>query len=122
MSLSGVDNMSQTLSGIDAKSVNKTEGWRFTVDFRNLNRASTGMGRPIPNIQHILSRLGAHKPKYYDKLDFTSGYHRVPLAENSRWLTAFITFMGVFEGCKVLTGLKGAGTYFQRVLASIVLL
>ena len=104
-----------------AKSVNKTEGWRFTVDFRNLNRASTGMGWPIPNIQQMLRRLGEHKPKYFGKLDFTSGYHQAPLAENSRWLTAFITFMGVFEWCRVPMGLKGAGAYFQGTLASIVL-
>ena len=28
-------------------------GWRFCVDFRNLNMASTGMGWPIPNIQQM---------------------------------------------------------------------
>jgi hypothetical protein len=104
-----------------AQTVNKTEGWRFTVDFRNLNRASTGMGWPIPNIQQMLRRLGEHKPKYFGKLDFTSGYHQAPLAEDSRWLTAFITFMGVFEWCRVPMGLKGAGAYFQGTLASIVL-
>ena len=97
-------------------------GWRFCVDFRNLNMASTGMGWPIPNIQQMLQRLGSHKPKIFGKLDLTSGYHQAPLSVASRVFTAFITFMGVYEWNRVPMGLKGAPSYFQGVVASVVLL
>ena len=96
-------------------------GWRFCVDFRNLNLASTGMGWPIPNVPQMLRRLGDHKPKIFGKLDLTSGYHQAPLSLSSRAYTAFTTFMGVYEWCRVPMGLKGAGSYFQGVLASQVL-
>ena len=96
-------------------------GWRFCVDFRNLNLASTGLGWPIPNVPQMLRRLGDHKPKIFGKLDLTSGYHQAPLSLSSRAYTAFMTFMGVYEWCRVPMGLKGAGSYFQGVLASQVL-
>ena len=96
-------------------------GWRFCVDFRNLNMACAGMSWPIPNILQMLRRLGAHKPKFFGKLDLTSGYHQAPLAVDSRVYTAFMTFMGVYEWCRVPMGLKGAPSYFQGILSSVVL-
>ena len=96
-------------------------GWRFCVDFRNLNLACTGLGWPLPNIPEMLRRLGDHKPKIFGKLDLTSGYHQAPLSLSSRVYTAFICFMGVYEWCRVPMGLKGAGSYFQGVLSSQVL-
>jgi len=96
--------------------------WRFCLDFRWLNLVSTGMGWPLPNIPHMLQRLGAKRAKYYAKIDLTAGYHQAPLAKDSRVYTAFTCFMGIYEWCRVPMGLKGAPAYFQGVLASIVLL
>ena len=66
-------------------------------------------------------RLGRHKSKYFGILDLSSGYYQAPLAEESRPLTAFITFMGIYEWLRVPMGLKSAGSYFQQLLATIVL-
>ena len=95
--------------------------WRFCIDYRWLNLVCKGMGWPIPNIKNMLQRLGAKRAKYYAKLDLTSGYHQAPLHKDSRGYTAFVTFMGIYEWCRVPMGLKGAPSYFQGVLASIVL-
>jgi hypothetical protein len=54
-------------------------------------------------------------------MDMTSGYHQAPIAAESRIFTAFITFMGVFHWMRVPMGLKSAGSYFQRVMATVVL-
>ena len=72
-------------------------------------------------MKNMLQRLGARRARYYAKLDLTSGYHQAPLHKNSRGYTAFVTFMGIYEWCRVPMGLKGAPSYFQGVLASIVL-
>ena len=100
----------------------KPEGkWRFCLDYRKFNMVCEGMGWPLPNIQHMIQRLGKKKPKYFAKIDLTSGYHQAPLHENSRVYTAFITFMGIFEWLRVPMGLKEAPAYFQSILATIVL-
>jgi hypothetical protein len=95
--------------------------WRFAVDYRGLNACSLSMGWPIPNINHMLQRLGSKKPKFFAKIDLTHGYHQVPLHPDSWAYTAFITFMRIYQWLRVPMGLKGAPSYFQQVMATIVL-
>jgi hypothetical protein len=68
--------------------VTKPNGkWRFTIDFRQLNSATTTeINWPLPNIAEMLQRLGQKRPKYFAKFDMTSGYHQTPLHENSKGL------------------------------------
>ena len=95
--------------------------WRFCIDYRRLNDATTKLGWPIPNIKHMLRRIGESKSKYYAKIDFTKGYYQAPLSMNSRALTAFICFCGVYQWLRVPMGLKGAPSYFQKEMATLVL-
>ena len=95
--------------------------WRFCVDFRRLNDCSETIGWPIPNILHMIHRIGDHRSKIYGIMDLTKGYYQAPLSAASRIFTAFITFMGVFKWLRVPMGVKGAPSYFQKVLATVVL-
>jgi hypothetical protein len=79
------------------------------------------MGWPIPNIEAMLRRIGSQRAKYYGIMDLTSGYHQAPLSASARIFTAFITFCGVYEWLRVPMGLKGAPSYFQKIMASVVL-
>ena len=54
-------------------------------------------------------------------MDLTSGYHQAPLAEASRKYTAFTSAVGLFEWCRVVMGLKGSCSYFQRMMMVEVL-
>ena len=102
--------------------VKKPNGkWRTTQDLKHLNACTEGLGYPIPNINDIKTRISAQKPKFYASLDLTSGYHQIPLAEESKKYTAFRTSLGLHEWCRMTMGLKGAGHWFQYVLATIVL-
>jgi transposase InsO family protein len=98
------------------------EKWRFCIDYQPLNACCEGDGWNLPNIQQMLQRLGSHRPKLFAVMDLTSGYHQAPLNISSRAYTAFITFMGIFEWLRVPMGLKGAASYFQKVLSTVVLL
>ena len=70
----------------------------------------------------MLQRVGDKRPKIFGKLDLTSGYHQAPIDKESRSYTAFITHMGVYEWNRAAMGLKGAGPWFQQILAGIVLI
>ena len=96
--------------------------WRFCLDYVRLNEATVGVESwPIPNIPQMIRRIGSKKPRVYGVMDMTSGYHQAPLSGEAQLLSAFICFMGVFHWLRVPMGLKTAGPYFQRVMATIVL-
>ena len=54
--------------------------WRTTIDYRKFNKCITTQHWPLPNISNMIQRIGTRKPKYFAKLDMTSGYWQAPLA------------------------------------------
>ena len=96
--------------------------WRFCLDYVRFNDATVGTESwPIPIIPHTLQRIGDKKPRVFGVMDMTSGYHQAPLSASARILTAFICFIGIFHWLRVPMGLKNAAAYFQRVMATVVL-
>ena len=96
--------------------------WRTTIDYRYFNQCITPQHWPLPNISQMLQRIGSKKPRYFAKLDMTSGYWQAPLAEETKRFTAFITFMGIFEWNRAPMGTQPAGGYFHYCIAFIVLI
>ena len=75
----------------------------------------------LPHISNILNRIGSTNPAWFGVMDFTQGFYQALLEDASRRLTAFWTHLGIFEWTRVPMGIKGAPTYFQRVMATQVL-
>ncbi len=71
-------------------------------------------------IYELQQRIGRKRPKFFAVIDFTSGYHQAPIAEDSIPFTAFVTHRGVYEWVRFPMGLKGAPSYFQREVAKIL--
>ena len=94
---------------------------RLCIDYRALNECSEGESWPLPVIKQVLERLGKHKPAFYGKMDFTSGFWQAVLTPESRVYTAFTTYMGLYEWTRVPMGLKGSPSYFQSRMAFEVL-
>ena len=98
-----------------------TEGqWRFVVDFKNLNKISSGEHWPIPNIETLLRRIGDKGAKYFNIMDLTSGYFQAPIHPNVQEFTAFMTDQGIFDWTRLPMGPKGAGSYFQKTMTQEV--
>ena len=97
------------------------DGFRFGIDYRKLNDCTESASWPLPNIKQMFVRLGQHKSKVYGVVDLTSGYHQAPLSLSARIFTAFIAFCGVFHYLRLPFGPKRAPSYFQEVMAAVVL-
>ena len=102
--------------------VPKPDGtFRMCVDYRALNDCTSDASWPIPNIAEMLRRIGNQKPKIFGIMDLTQGYHQAPLTYATRAYTAFITFSGVYQFTRLPFGPKRAPSYFQEIMATVVL-
>ena len=54
-------------------------------------------------------------------MDLTQGYHQAPLTFATRAYTAFITFSGVYQFIRLPFEPKWAPSYFQEIMATVVL-
>jgi transposase InsO family protein len=96
--------------------------WRFCIDYRKLNDCTKSASWPIPNIQQMFARLGTHHSDIFGVMDLTAGYHQAPVSLGTRIFLAFICFCGIFQFCRLPFGPKRAPSYFQQMMASIVLI
>ena len=96
--------------------------FRLCVDYRNLNDASESASHPIPNIKHMLNRIGDHRSSIYGVMDLTQGYHQDEVAKGTKVLLAFIVFCGIYQFLRLPFGPKKAPAHFQEQMASCVLL
>jgi putative transposase len=96
--------------------------WRLCIDFKSLNDATESMETwPLQNISIMIDRVTQHRPRLYGKVDMTSGFFQAAIDERSGPFTALIKSTGLFQWCRLPMGLKGAASYFQRMMASKVL-
>lgn len=84
------------------------------IDYRELNKNTVPDRYPLPLISEQISRL--HGAKFFSKLDCASGFHLIPMSEESIERTAFITPFGQYEYLTMPFGLRNAISIFQRAI------
>lgn len=100
--------------------VRKKDGsQRFCVDYRKLNEQTHVETSQVPPIADTLMELCA--ATIFGTLDLKSGYWQVPLAKDSRHLTAFSTPDGASYEFHVMPfGLAGAPGTFQNLMVHVL--
>ena len=88
-------------------------GVRLVTDFSKVNQYVLRPEHPFPSPEEILAWITGSS-KVFAKLDCKSGYHQIPLAEESRDLMTFITTRGRFCYCRAPMGLTSSNDEFCR--------
>lgn len=101
--------------------VSKPDGsYRFVVDYRKLNSVTIKDNFPMQSIQDSLESLGSSEAKWFSSIDLLSGYHQVPIAEDSKQYTAFVTHGGLYEFNRLSFGLANAPACFNRLMTRVL--
>ncbi|GFN86353.1 Pol polyprotein [Plakobranchus ocellatus] len=90
---------------------------RLCVDLTKLNEGVKRENFPLPLTEELLTRLAGGK--LFTKLDCNSGFHQMPLAEESQKLTTFITPFGRFCYKRLPFGISGP-ELFHREMSQLV--
>ena len=85
---------------------------RLTVDFKRLNDQVKRPTHPMVSPREAVCRI--EKARYFTKLDARHGYWQIPLSEESRNLTVFMTPWGRYRYLRNPQGLISAGDEFNR--------
>ena len=97
---------------------NKDDSIRLTIDYRKINPHVNVDNYPMPDRDIVIEKLC--DSKFLTKLDLTKAYLQMPLNENSRKYTSFVTEYGQFEFCVVPFGIKFASGLCNRVMNEIL--
>ena len=96
----------------------KDGSWRFCVDYRRLNEQTVRMSNPMQNVEAVLTSLGGND--LYTTLDLASGYWAIPLDEQTKDKTGFITPEGLFQYKRLPFGLTNAPAAFTQMMEMVL--
>jgi len=92
----------------------KSGEYRLCIDFRELNAMTKKFVYPLPKIEDCIDTLAGNH--FISLLDFSSGFHHLPLEEKSKELTAFKTEDGLFHYTRMPFDLANAPSSFQKMV------
>lgn len=80
---------------VPKKSLDGSKKWRLCIDYRLVNSKLVADKYPLPRIEDILDGLG--RAKHFSIIDLFSGFHQIPISEESRDITSFSTPDGSYR-------------------------
>ena len=91
---------------------------RICIDLTLLNRAVRREVHPMRSVDENLAKLGGSV--IYSKLDGNSGFWQIPLDDESKLLTTFISPFGRFCFNRLPFGISSAPEIYQRMMSSVL--
>ena len=99
--------------------VKKKDGsLRFCVDYRRIDAITYKDSYPLPHIDNCLNALSGSS--WFSTLDLRSGYYNIPIAEQDRDKSAFVTRRGCYRYTVMPFGMTCAPSVFQRLMDCVL--
>ena len=91
---------------------------RICIDYRKLNNVTIFDPEPMPQMQDIFAELSGCQ--YFSKFDFCKGYWQVPMRNEDKDVTTFVTHRGLFRFKVMPFGLVNAPATFSRIMRKLL--
>ena len=91
---------------------------RFCVDYRKINASTVLDNEPIPNMEEIITDVGG--ATFFTKIDLSKGYWQIPVKEEDRAKTAFVTPDGQYQFKVLPFGMVNAPALFTRMMRRLL--
>ena len=91
---------------------------RICVDYRKLNKVTAADPEPMKTPENLFQRLG--KSNYFSKIDLSKGYWQIPVAEEDKKKTAFVTSDGNYDFIRKPFGMKNSEAILVRGLRMLI--
>ena len=92
---------------------------RFAIDYRGLNSWTVKWNRLLPKVPEVIDSMAG--ASWFSSIDLISGYHQIPIAPESRPMTAFCVPGGRQFQWKVMPfGLANAGACFSQLMEIVL--
>lgn len=91
---------------------------RFCVDFRRLNKVAMFDPKLIPNADDLMPQVA--EGRYFTKIDLAKEYWQIPLAEEDKYKTAFVTHEGHYHFKVMPFGIINASAVFTRMILRLL--
>ena len=98
----------------------KDNTWRFTIDYRSLNKITVPISHPLPRLEDVFDCIGNVSATIFSTLDLNSAYFQIELDPETKHKSAFITHEGVFEFNRMPFGLRNAPMSFQMLMSQVL--
>ena len=93
-------------------------GYRFCVDFRDVNKVTKKDAYPTQNMDSILDKL--RKARYLTKIDLKQAYFQIKMERSSRQYTAFsVPGSGLWQFKRMAFGLSNSPMTFLRLVDAL---
>ena len=91
---------------------------RICIDYHEINKVTPLDRHMIPTLPEILDKIGW--ATVISKVDLTSGFHQIVVAQESRDFTTFLSPSGKYRFTRMPFGLKNAPSHFQRTMEKVL--
>lgn len=91
---------------------------RIIVDLREANKAIVREVHPLPTFEQMICRLRGSR--VFSKFDIKQAFHQLMLHEDCRYITTFISPLGLMRYKRLMFGLSAAPEFFQKCIESIL--
>lgn len=91
---------------------------RLCTDYRALNQQTELIPLPMPRIDTIIDGTGGRR--WFSCIDLSKGFWQIPLTEDTKKYTAFVTSFDLHEYNRLPFGLKNYSAWFQKIMNDIL--